>query len=289
MKEEKMKCDRECCLQMGVLGDAKIGMPVWFKRIMMFLFAIMILSFAYSAFIYAGAYADSIQPGSYRSFSVSGEGKVTAVPDIASFTFSVITEGGKDLGSLQKENTEKMNKAIDFIKENDVEAKDIKTSNYNLSPRYQYFDCSRLSTSGAKPCPPPEIVGYTINQTVSVKVRDFSKIGEIMSGVVSVGANNVSQLSFGIDDQTMVEAGARSEAIMKAKAQAKLVAQAGGFNLGRLLSIEEGSNYYRPIAYTAKAMDASVGSGGLEMAPAPSIEAGSQDVVVNVTLRYEIK
>lgn len=260
------------------------------RKIMWSIKVLTMLAFAYSAFIYAGAYADSIQPGSYRSFSVSGEGKVTAVPDIASFTFSVITEGGKDLGALQKENTEKMNKAIDFIKENDVEAKDIKTSNYSLNPRYQYFDCSRVfsADSSVKPCPPPEIVGYTINQTVSVKIRDFAKIGEIMSGVVSVGANNVSQLSFGIDDQTMVEAGARSEAIMKAKAKAKMVAQAGGFKLGKLIAIEEGSNYYRPIMYSAKAMDA-VGMGGAEMAPAPAIEAGSQDVTVSVTLRYEIK
>jgi hypothetical protein len=284
-----MDKNKSCC-PLGYIGFCNGDCSAICARVIRVSLVLMILSFAFSAFIYAGAYADSIQPGSYRSFSVSGEGKVTAVPDIASFTFSVITEGGKDLGALQKENTEKMNKAIDFIKENDVPAKDIKTSNYSLNPRYQYYDCSRVfsADSSVNPCPPPEIVGYTVNQTVSVKIRDFTKIGEIMSGVVSVGANNVSQLSFGIDDQTMVEAGARSEAIVKAKAKAKLVAQAGGFKLGKLLAIEEGSNYYRPIMYSAKAMD-SMGFGGAEMAPAPAIEAGSQDVIVNVTLRYEIK
>ncbi|HBM45406.1 MAG: hypothetical protein UT05_C0013G0002 [Parcubacteria group bacterium GW2011_GWF2_38_76] len=277
------------------MKEEKIGMmggtyEVFFKKVVVISLAIMILSFAYSAFIYAGAYADSIQPGSYRSFGVTGEGKVTAVPDVATFSFSVITDGGKDIGALQKENTEKMNKAITFIKENGVATKDIKTSNYNLSPKYQYFDCSRPLTSSVKPCPPPEIVGYTITQSVSVKIRDFAKIGEIMSGVVTAGANNVSQLSFAIDDQTMVEAGARSEAIMKAKAKARLVAQAGGFRLGRLLSIEDSNtSYYRPMVYSAKAMDMGIGGGVPESAPAPSIEAGSQDVTVNVTLRYEIK
>ncbi|HRY62737.1 MAG TPA: SIMPL domain-containing protein, partial [Candidatus Paceibacterota bacterium] len=210
--DKEMQCGNCPMCKMGMGGMHKYAGCV--KKLFALAVFLMFLSFAYSAFIYAGAYADSIQPGSYRSFSVSGEGKVTAVPDIASFTFSVITEGGKDLGALQKENTEKMNKAIEFIKGKDVESKDIKTSNYSLNPRYQYFDCARPLTSSVQPCPPPEIVGYTINQTVSVKIRDFSKIGEIMSGVVAVGANNVSQLSFGIDDQTMVEAGARSEAIM---------------------------------------------------------------------------
>jgi hypothetical protein len=109
-----------------------------------------------------------------------------------------------------------------------------------------------------------------------------------MSGVVGAGANDVSGLSFGIDDQTMVEAGARSEAIMKAKAKAKLIAQAGGFKLGRLLAIEEGgSDYYRAPMY-AKAYDMMAESVSVAV-PAPTIEAGSQDVSVSVTLRYEIK
>lgn len=279
--------NKSCC-PLGYIGLCNGDCSAICARVIRISLILMILSFAFSAFIYAGAYADSIQPGSYRSFSVSGEGKVTAVPDVAQFTFGVITEGGKDIGKIQKENTEKMNKAVAFLKEKGIETKDIKTSNYNLSPKYQYFDCSRPLTSSVQPCPPPEIVGYTINQTVSVKIRDFSIIGDVMSGVVTAGANDVSGLSFGIDDQTMVEAGARSEAIMKAKAKAKMVAQAGGFKLGRLLAIEEGSNYYRPMMYATKAMD-SMGYGGAEIAPAPSIEAGSQDVIVNVTLRYEIK
>lgn len=243
---------------------------------------VAVFLFAVGYLCYVNVYSKSIQPSSYRSFSVSGEGEVTAIPDIAQFTFSVITQGGKDIAALQKENTEKTNKAINFLKAQNVEAKDIKTANYNLEPRYQYYEC-RYPESSVNPCPPAEIVGYTITQTVSVKIRDFGKIGTIVSGVVENGANSVSQLSFTIDDPTAIESQARAEAIAQARQKAELVAKAGGFQVGRLISIEEG---YTPIY--------GYGMGGATKAeyaavPAPTIEPGSQEVTVNVTLRYEIK
>jgi uncharacterized protein YggE len=129
-------------------------------------------------------------------------------------------------------------------------------------------------------------VGYTITQSVEVKVRDFSKAGDILSGVVGSGANSVSSLNFTIDDPTRVQSEARAQAIQKAKEQAETVAKAGGFKVGRLLSIDEG---YSPV------YDRSYGMGGsnesmksMSAAPVPAIEPGSQDIVVNVNLRYEI-
>jgi len=242
--------------------------------------AISVLVVAVSAWSYTRTYSDSIQPSSFRSFSVSAEGKSVAIPDIARFSFSVITEGGKNIADLQKQNTEKMNKAIEFLKSNGVDAKDIKTANYNVEPRYQYSSCPR--DGGI--CPPAEIVGYNITQTVEVRIRDFSKIGEALSGVVSNGANTVSQLSFILDNPDGAQNEARAKAIEKAKEKAKTIADAGGFALGRLLSIDESNSYYpQPIYYSMKASVAN------ELASVPTIEAGSQEVKVNITLRYEIK
>ena len=137
-------------------------------------------------------------------------------------------------------------------------------------------------------CPPAEIVGYTITQTVAVKVRDFGKIGAIVSGVVENGANSVSQLSFAIDDPDMFESEARGQAIQKAKEKAKAVAKAGGFSVGRLLSIQEGgSPIYYPM-YEKAALDYGMG-GAVSSAPAPTIEPGSQEVKIFVTLVYEIE
>ncbi len=247
---------------------------------------------AVSAWMYVSTYAESVRMTTQRSFSASGEGKVVSIPDVAQFSFTVLTQGGKDIAALSKENTEKMNSAIAYVKEQGVEAKDIETKNYNLQPRYQYFNCDRTyyDMGGvAKPCPSPEIVGYTITQTVSVKVRDFAKVGDILSGVVGEGANTVSSLDFRIDDPAKAQNEARAKAIAQAKEKAEAVADAGGFSIGKLLSIEEG--YSSPMYYRESAK--TLGMGGDAMMapamPAPSIEPGSQEVAVTVYLRYEIR
>lgn len=240
--------------------------------------------FAFAAVSYVNSYSKSIQPSSFRSFSASGEDKITAIPDVAQFTFNIITEGGKEIAKLQKENTEKTNKIINFVKASGVEDKDVKTQNYNLEPRYQYFSCP-VSQSSVSPCPPPEIVGYTINQMISVKIRNFEKIGDIMAGVVQNGANSVSQLSFAIDDPSSIQDKAREEAIKKAKERAKLIAKAGGFNVGKLLSIDESGS--PQLVYGFGLGDGFAKSA--EFLPSPQIEPGSQEIRVNVILKYEIE
>lgn len=257
--------------------------------------AVVVLMFGYAAVSYVGSYSKSIQPSSFRSFSVSGDGKATGIPDVAEFSFNVVTEGGKDLSSLQSKNTDAMNKAIAFVKSNGVGDKDIKTQYYNVDPRYQTYNCNSqpiiYGTSGSagtsiQPCPPSSIVGYTVTQSVDVKVRDFGKIGDIMGGVVANGANQVGSLSFTIDDPSKVQEQARAEAIAKAKAKAEGIAKAGGFSIGRLLGVQEGG--YNPYIYEAKGYGGGMMSAGAPVAT-PSIQPGSQDISVNVTLQYEIQ
>jgi hypothetical protein len=239
--------------------------------------ALLILSAA--AWNYSRSFSKSIEQSVQHSFVVTAEGRAVAIPDVAKFTFSVITEGGKDVASLQKENSQKSNRIIDFVKNQGIDTKDIKTVAYNLSPRYQTCYLGREGSL----CPPAEIVGYTINQSVEVKVRDFSKIGDILGGVVERGANSVSQLQFTIDDPTALQNQARNEAISKARAKARAIAAAGGFSLGRILSIDESSDGLPPI-YFAKA-EAPL----FKSESSPAIEAGSTEVTVRVSLRFEMK
>jgi len=253
---------------------------------------IALIAFALSALAYVSAYSRSIEPSSFRSFSVSGEGEAVAIPDVAQFTFSVITQGGTDIPALQKQNSDASNAIIAFLKEGGVDVKDIKTQSYSVEPRYQYYDCNNVRppyTNGtypaAEPCPPPEIVGYSIRQSVLVKVRDFDKAGELLAGTTKRGANQVSGLSFTIDDPEALQAQAREEAIKQAQEKARATAKAGGFRVGRLLSIDEG---YVPYYDYGLKSEAAYGIGGAAPA-APTIEPGSQEIKVNVTMRFEIR
>lgn len=221
------------------------------------------------------------QSAGQRSFEVLAQGKAVIIPDIAQFTYSVLTEGGKDVAALQKENTSRANKVNEYLTSQSIDKKDIQTQNYNVQPRYQYSNC--VSDKGV--CPPPEIIGYSVSQGVLVKVRNVGKAGDLLTGVITSGANSVSQLSFTVDDRTKIENEARAQAMQKAKEKAQLIADAGGFNLGKLLSINETSN--EPVPYPLYG----IGGGAPEMAkalPIP-IEPGSQEIQVTVTLKYEIR
>ena len=235
-------------------------------------------AFAIAGLWYVNAYSKSIDPSSLRSFSVVGEGKAVAIPDVARFTFEVITEGGTDLSALQTQNIDKANAAIEFIKSKGVKKEDIRTEAYNIVPRQEYFTCPLSDIRVPVSCPPPKI---------SVKVRDFAETGAIMAGVVDKGANSVSQLTFTVDDRTEVENAARKEAIAKAEAKAWELAAAGKFKVGRLISIYEQGEvppmYYKE-AY-GRAFDVA------QTAPSPelNVEAGSDEIIVSMTLTYEIK
>lgn len=242
------------------------------------------LSFSYAAYQSVQIYDRSSEPSNYRSFSVQAEGKVTATPDVATFSFSVITEGGSDVANLQSQNTQKMNQAIDYVKQEGVEKADISTSQYSIEPRYQNTICRYEE---GKICPPAEIVGYTVRQSADVKIRNFELISSLLKGVVENGANSVSQIQFTIDDPTELENEARANAIAKAQEKAQDIAREAGFSIGRLLEINE--NFYGVPVYAKSMMmerSADYGIGGAM--PAPTVEPGSQDVTISVNLRYEI-
>ena len=115
------------------------------------------------------------------------------------------------------------------------------------------------------------------------------KIGDIIGGVVSNGANQVGALSFTIDDPAKVQAEARADAMKKARVQAEEIANAGGFKLGRLLGIQGDSGYRYDYGYGIGGASVKATMSPTEAAPLPTIEPGSQDINVSVTMQYEIE
>lgn len=245
--------------------------------------SIAALLIAVAALLAAFEYSRSIDK-TYptRTFSVEGEGEIDVTPDVAKFSVSVVTDGGKNVADVQQKNTEKMNAVNAFLKEAGVPEKDLKTEDYALSPRYEYPNCTGFSV-----CPQPSISGYTLTQTLRVTVKDTAKIGDLLSGVVANGANSVSQVVFTVDDEDEAKADARKEAIEKAQDKARRLAKDAGFEMGRLVSIYETPQMFGYGGDSELSVkSAAVGAGGMA---APSIEPGTNVTKVNVTLTYEIR
>jgi len=249
-----------------------------FKNYFGFLAIVVLVFLMMTISAYVSLYARSIALN--RTFSASGEGKVTVVPDIAVLSFGVLTEGGLNLTNLTKQSNDKINTIISSLKEGGVGDKDIVTQFY-ITPRYQYFSCN-APAMGSAPCPPAEIVGYSVNQNVTVKIRDIKKAGDILSAVVDRGANTVSGLSFTVDDPSAIQNQAREMALAKAKETAGLIAASGGFCLGKIVSVQEGVSSPQPVTVAN-------GLGGIGGGGGTAIEPGSQDIKATITLTYEMQ
>jgi len=223
------------------------------------------------------------------TISVSGTGEVFATPDIATFNFTV--EGkGDDAVSAQNEVAETMDEINSYLLDVGVEEKDVKTNYYNLTPRYEYPDSD---CDGWGYCPPsrkePTLIGYEVNQSISVKVRDTEKAGEIISTVGQMGAMNVSGLSFTIDDEDVLYAEAREKAIDDAREKAEVLAENLDAHIVRMNGYwEEDGGYAMEYGRGAntKIMFDTAESAILQAATLP---LGEDTVTVQVNISYEIR
>ena len=219
---------------------------------------------------------------SISTISVTETGEVYSKPDLAIIDFSVVTEAKTASGAMEK-NAETMNKVIDAVKAQAVEAKDLKTIYFNLYPLYEYQKEECLSYS----CPSGKriLVGYEVQQQLQTKIRDLAKIGDIIEGATTAGANQVGDLQLTIDNQDELEKQARTQAIDKAKSKAENLVLQLGVKLVRIASFSESS--YIPFYGLEKAMAVEGGFGGA--APAPTIETGENKITVTVTITFEIR
>ena len=247
-----------------------------FYQVLTLFFIVLILIIIYSAFWGpAKKFGDSFV--SARTVTVSAEAKVTAEPDLAKVVFAVITEGA-DPESVVERNNKKANAAIEFVKSKGIAKEDIQTIQYRLSPRYEYDETSRKSF----------VSGYTLNQRVSLKVRDLKnnlkKLTEILAGLTPLGVNEIGSISFEIEEPEKYLAEARSKAFAKAKVKAEKMAEENGARLGSVVNVSE-YGAPGPIPYYG-------GFGGeaiSKLQTAPSIEPGVEEVNVSVSVTYEIR
>lgn len=244
---------------------------------------------------------------SSNTITVTGEGEVFAVPDIAEVGFSVVAEK-KTLSEAQSESAEKINAIIAFLKEKGIAEKDIKTTNYSANPKYEWTDqptplsgASTRSSGAAEPSygvetslvypeyyPQPRnqiVVGYEVRQTISVKVRDTEKVGELVTGIGEKGATDMYGPTFTIDDEVTLQREARQKAIEDAKDKAKQLADDLGVRLVRIVSFSENGGGYYPMYARMEAV-----AYDTDMAKVtPEIPAGENRISANVSITYEIR
>lgn len=218
-----------------------------------------------------------------NTISVSGHGEILGTPDIATFTFSVVSD--KDtVAAAQADATAKANALTAYLTGAGVDSKDIKTTDYSVFPRYEY---QQANVCAGGYCPPGKqvLIGYEARQSTQVKVRDIAKAGDLLTGVGSKGATEVSGLTLTFDDPTGLQDQARQKAIDDAKTKADELAKQLGVSLVRVTSFSESNSTPGPIPYASYGL----GAGAADKSMAPAISTGQNKVTDDVTVTYEIR
>src|SRR3989344_7726667 len=222
-----------------------------------------------------------------NTISVSGEGEVFAVPDIANISFTV-REEAKKVSDAEDKVTAKVKTALAGVRKQGVADKDIKTQNYSSYPKYEWQE-GTVSCLGLN-CPPYRpgkqvIVGYEVSQTVTITVRDLDKTNDVVGTLGTLGVTDMQGPNFAIDKEDDLRAEARRDAIKKERAKAETLARDLDVTLVRIVSFSEGQSFpiYRLDTATAK------GGESVPSAPTPELPQGQEKITSNVTVTYEIR
>jgi uncharacterized protein YggE len=230
-----------------------------------------------------------ITKDSTTSISVTGRGETKVTPNVAEFTFSVITkEDAAD--KAQASTSARAADVIATVKAAGIEDKDIKTTDFNVYPHYSYApqtECSEeQAMNGGCEFAIEKPDGFEAVQTVSVKVRDITKAGGILASITKKGATNISGLSFTVDDKRAVKAGAREKAIEDAQMQAEKIAGQFGMHVKRMTSYYDNDTSDDPFAADSSAYGA---ESAKSLSGEPMLPAGEQTVKSSVSISFELE
>lgn len=242
------------------------------SRNILLILAALISVISLSAFVNPGGGANTGDTPT-RTISVTGTGKSYLTPDIATINIGVHNEDA-DVAKALNDNTAKLQAVTDALKGFGVDPKDIQTTNFSVYPSQQYGPSGEMLD-----------LKYAVDNTINITVRDLTKFGEILSTVISKGANNIFGITFDASDRTKAMSDARTAAITDAKSQADELAAAAGVGVGKVISISVSSSQPTPIYadYYGK------GGGGMAASPAAPVSSGQLLVTVDTYITYEIK
>jgi hypothetical protein len=203
---------------------------------------------------------------------VSGEGKVTVTPDIATLMLGIEAQA-KTVAEAQSQAAGAMDAVMAALAASGVDEKDIQT---------QYFSIDQV-TRWDEETEQEIVVGYRVTNMVTAKIREIDKTGSIIDAVATAGGDftRINSINFSVDDPSPYYEEARQKAVADARAKAEQLAELAGVRLGKPTYISEWSSYpvyQRDVYYEAAAP-----------APMPTpISPGEMELTLSVQIAYAI-
>lgn len=214
-------------------------------------------------------YADKME----RTITLDALGKAEVIPDIAMTTIGMVAQA-ETLEEAQAQNTIVMNTLLERLRGLGIADEDLQTANYNVYPTYNYTEEDGRVQEG-----------FEVSQSVVVKIRDIESANSVLALAGEVGANSVSGLRFTIDDTEVYKSEARKDALKQIDTKAKELKEMLGVDIVSIVSYNEyQGGGYGPVAY-----ERNFTTSDMALGAAPDIEAGTEEVLLNVSITLEIR
>lgn len=222
------------------------------------------------------ASAAAVPASERRTLAVTGTAEVSVAPDICYMSFAVES---RERSAVQayKANNEQVNTMTAAIKAAGIDARDLQTVRFSITPEYHY---EKNTTKRV-------FDGYHVMNTLYVKIRDLTKVSEVLDAGVNSGASEVSEVRFAVENPKKYTAGARADAYKAARDKAETIAALTGVKLVKPITISEaepgGRGMYAQTANVMADYEASGGSSGV------SLEPGEVKITHTVYITYEVE
>lgn len=207
--------------------------------------------------------------------SVMGEGEARVSPDMAVVSLAVLKEAETARAAMDQNNSD-MAAVIAALKEEGIAGKDLQTSGLSINPQYVY---PNERNSEEK----PRITGYQVTNSLTVRIRDLAKVGNVLDRSVSLGVNQGGNIIFTNDDTAAAMNEARKRAVEDAVSKAKTLAEAAGVSVGKVVSIIESGGMPAPMPMMKASRMQAMGAD----ASVP-VEAGENAYSVQVNVTFEL-
>ena len=204
--------------------------------------------------------------------SVTGVGSVAVVPDVAVLSIGVEVTA-ETVGEARSDAARTMEAMGESLRGSGVDDGDIATRSFHIYPQYRYEEGKA-----------PTIVGFTVSNQVTVKVRDIDRLSSTLDGAIAAGGDlvRVHDVSFGVDEPERFFEQAREEAVADARARAAHLAALAGVELGDPVVITE-STGGAPAPFAPAAFAES------DLARATPLAPGEEEVTIAVSVTYAIR
>lgn len=213
-----------------------------------------------------------------NTISVSGDGKVSAKPDMVELHIGFQETASTSKAALEKVN-EKVEKAMSILKNNNIPDTDITTNNLNVYTEYDYSGSVR------------RIIGQRASQSLEVKIKKIdakaTKATKIIDELSAVDNLQINGIQFDIEDKTELFTKARELAFKKAEQKAEELAKLSKVKLVKPISISDNSYDISPMPYMSNVAQYKALS--VESANATQISTGEMSISTNLSILWGIE